>query len=118
MQTKFNEIVNNGQSVVVEISFAEGSQFTMDSEMGSFGLPLSDQIEAWMAKNALKNNYHIQGTTKLKMVFDEVSIPIKDKTGKKYTSNNFALEVFKYLKSLALEPSKDIKGNTIYITIK
>lgn len=119
MQTKFNDIVNNGKSVMVDISFDAGSQHKMSSEIGKDGLPLSDQIELWMEKNAYKNNYHIQGTTDLKMIFDDVRIPLKDlTTGNNYNPNKFALELFKFLKELGLQVSKDVKGNTIYITIK
>lgn len=119
MQTKFTDIVNNGKSVMVEISFEAGSKFKMSSEVGTDALPLSDQIEEWMGKNAYKNNYHIQGTTDVKMIFDDVRIPLKEeKTGNNYNSNKFALEIYKFLKTLNLEVKKDIKGNTIFITIK
>ena len=119
MQTKFTDIVNNGKSVIVDISFDAGSPHKMSSEIGSDGLPLSDQIEAWMEKNAFKNNYHIQGTTDLKMIFDDVKIPLKDQaTGNNYNPNKFALEIFKFLKGLGLQPAKDVKSSTIYITIK
>lgn len=119
MQTKFTDIVNNGKSVVVDISFDAGSQYKMSTEIGSDGLPLSDQIEMWMEENAFKNNYHIQGTTDLKMIFDDVRIPLKDQaTGNNYNPNKFALELFKFFKGLGLQPAKDVKGSTIYITIK
>ncbi len=120
MQTKFTDIVNNGKSVIIDISFDAGSQYTMSSDnIGSSGLPLSDQLEEWMGKNAYKNNYHIQGTTDLKMIFDDVRIPLKDQaTGVNYNPNKFALEIFKFLKSLSLDVKKDVKGSTIYITIK
>ena len=119
MQTKFTDIVNNGKSVIVDISFDAGSPHKMSSEMGADALPLSDQIELWMEKNAFKNNYHIQGTTDLKMIFDDVKIPLKDQaTGNNYNPNKFALELFKFLKGLGLQPGKDVKGSTIYITIK
>ncbi len=119
MQAKFTDIVNNGKSVIIDISFDAGSQYKMSSEIGPDGLPLSDQIEMWMEKNAFKNNYHIQGTTDLKMIFDDVKIPLKDQaTGNNYNPNKFALELFKFFKGLGLQPGKDVKGNTIYITIK
>lgn len=119
MQNKFTEIVNNGKAVLVDISFDAGSQYKMSSEIGSDGLPLSDQIEMWMGSNAFKGNYHIQGTTDLRMIFDDVKIPLKDQTtGNNYNPNKFALEIFKFLKGLGLQPAKDIKSNTIYITIK
>lgn len=119
MQIKFTDIVNNGKSVIIDVSFDAGSQHNMSSEIGSDGLPLSDQLEMWMEKNAFKNNYHIQGTTDLKMIFDDVKIPLKDQaTGNNYNPNKFALELFKFIKGLGLQPAKDIKSNTIYITIK
>ncbi len=119
MQTKFTDIVNNGKSVIIDISFDANSQYNMSSEIGSDGLPLSDQIEMWMEENAFKNNYHIQGTTDLKMIFDDVKIPLKNQvTGNNYNPNKFALELFKFFKGLGLQPGKDVKGNTIYITIK
>jgi hypothetical protein len=119
MQTKFTDIVNNGKSVIIDISFSADSKYKMSSEIGSDALPLSDQIEMWMEKNSFKNSYHIQGTTDLKMIFDDVKIPLKDQaTGYNYNPNKFALELFKFFKGLGLQPSKDVKGNTIYITIK
>ncbi len=119
MQIKFTDIVNNGKSVIIEVSFDAGTDKTMSSEIGTSGLPLSDLLEEWMGKNAFKNNYHIQGTTDLKMIFDDVRIPLKDQaTGNNYNPNKFALEIFKFLKSNGLEVKKDIKLSTIYITIK
>jgi len=119
MQTKFNDIVKNGKSIILDISIAPGSQLTMASEVGSDGYPLSDVMELWMEENAYKNNYHIQGVTDLKMIFDEVRIPLKDQgTGKNYTSSKFSMAIQQYLKSLNISTGKDIKGNTIFITIK
>jgi hypothetical protein len=119
MQIKFTDIVNNGKSVIIEVSFDAGTDKTMSSEIGTSGLPLSDLLEEWMGKNAFKNNYHIQGTTDLKMIFDDVRIPLKDQaTGNNYNPNKFALEIFKFLKSNGLEVKKDVKLSTIYITIK
>ncbi len=119
LQTKFNDIVKNGKSVIIDISVAPDSKYTMSSEVGSDGYPLSDVLELWMEENAYKNNYHIQGVTDLKMIFDDVRIPLKNQaTGANYTSSKFSMEIQQYLKSLSLQTGKDIKGNTIYITIK
>lgn len=119
MQNKFTDIVNNGKSVIIDISFSADSQTKMSTEIGTDKLPLSDQLELWMEKNAFKNNYHIQGTTDLRMIFDDVKIPLKDQaSGNNYNPNKFALELFKFFKSLGLQPSKDVKGSTIYITVK
>jgi hypothetical protein len=119
IQTKFTDIVENGKSIMVDISFDSASEYKMSSEIGSEGLPLSDQIELWMEANAFKNNYHIQGTTDLRMIFDDIRIPLKDpSTGNNYNPNKFGLEMFKFFRSLGLQISRDIKGNTIYVTVK
>jgi len=119
MQNKFTDIVNNGKSIIINFGFAEDSQYTMSSEVGKQGLLLSDELEMWMEENAYKNNYHIQGTTDNQMIFDDVRIPLKDQsTGNNYNPNKFALEIFKFLKTLNIEGKRDIKGNTIFITIK
>lgn len=118
MNAKFTDIVANGKSVLVDISFAEGSATTMETEVGTDKLPLSDALEEWFGKNAVKNVYHIQGTTKLKMILDDVRIPLKDANGNNFSSNKYALNLFKYLQGLQLTPAKQIKGNTIYITLK
>lgn len=119
MQMKFTDIVANGKSVMVVFGFADDSQLLMSSEVGSQGLQLSDEIEMWMEEHAYKNNYHIQGTTDRQMMFDDVRIPLKDpNTGNNYNSNKFALDIFKFMRSLGIQIQRDIKGSTIYITIK
>ena len=119
MQIKFTDIVNNGKSIAIYYGFDENSEYLMSSEVGNQGLLLSDELELWMEEHAYKNNYHIQGTTDKQMIFDDVRIPLKDEnTGNNYNPNKFALEIFKFMKSLGLNIGRDIKGNTIYITIK
>lgn len=119
MQAKFTDIVENGRSVIVNFGFDLGSAYLMSSEVGNQGLLLSDELELWMEEHAYKNNYHIQGTTDTQMIFDDVRIPLKDpNTGNNYNPNKFALEIFKFMRGLGLQISRDIKGNTIYITIK
>ena len=118
MQTKFNDIVENGRSVIINFGFDNSSPYTMSSEVGTQGLQLSDELELWMEENAYKNNYHIQGVTDKQMIFDDVRIPLKDpKTGRNYNANSFGLEIFKFMKGLGLQIQRDVKGNTIYITI-
>jgi hypothetical protein len=119
MQTKFTDIVNNGKSIIVDIGIENTSKYKMSSELGADLLPLSDQLELWMEKNAFKNNYHIQGTSDLRMIFDDVKIPLTDPaTGNNYNPNKFSLELFKFFRTLGLQITRDIKGSTLYVTIK
>ena len=113
---KFNQITKNGRSVLVDFGFSENAVINMTTEIDKTDLALSDLLEDWISKNSFNGSYHIQGTTNQKMIFDEVKIPLKDKNSNNYTSTKFALDIFKYLKSLNLDVSKEIKGGTIYIT--
>ena len=117
IQIKFDDIVANGRSVKINFALKAGSKTKFSTEMQPDGLPLSDVIEAWMADNSVKNNYHLQGTTDLKVFFDDVRIPLKDENGRNYNPNKFALKIFQFLKSKNLSSSKQIKNNTIFITI-
>lgn len=116
MQRKFNDIVANGRSIVVQINFDSASAHNLSDEFK--GEMLSDLIEMWMEENAYKNYYHIQGTTDLNMTFDDVKIPVKDpSTGKNYNINRFRSSFVKYLRSLGLEVKPNVIGNQLYITI-
>ena len=115
--TKFLEIEKKGHSVLIDFAFAESATINMTSEVGKDKLALSDALEDWFSKNSVNGNYHVQGTTNLKMIFDDVKIPLRDKNGNRYSSNKFALEIFNFLKSIGITPSKEIKGSSIYLTI-
>lgn len=117
MQVKFSDIVANGRPVKINFALSQGSKFKFSKELPPDGLPLSDVVETWMGDNALKNNYHLQGTTDLRMYFDEVRIPLKDEHGRNYNPNKFALKIFQFLKSKNIASSKEIKNGTIFITI-
>lgn len=119
MQAKFTDIVDNGRTIVVDFSLDEASTLTFASEIGTQGLPLSDEIMLWIESQAHKGNYHVQGTTDRQMIFDEVRVPLKDpKTGANYNVQKFGLEVFKFMRSLGLSIERNTKANTLYIKIK
>lgn len=119
IQMKFTDIVENGRSLMINFGFDQNSMYSMSTEVGDQGLQLSDELELWMEEHAYKNNYHIQGTTDKQMIFDDVRIPLKDpENGNNYNANKFALELFKFMRKLGLQIQRDIRGTTIYITIK
>ncbi len=117
MQIKFTDIVENGRGVKVNFSIAQGSKYKFSTEIKPDAIPFSDLLETWMGDNAVKNNYHIQGTTDVKIFFDEVRIPLKDDNGKNYSPSKFALKIYQFLKTKTINCSKQIKNGTIYITI-
>lgn len=118
IQNKFTDIINNGRSIMVDFTFDPSSTLSMFSEIGNDGLGLSDHLELWMSENAYKNNYHIQGTTDKRMIFDDVRIPLKDESGNNYNINKFGLEFLKFARKLGVKISRTTVGNTLVITFK
>ena len=119
MQMKFDEIVANGRSIVVEYGFLNSSFMTMDTEVGSDGNPLKDELELWMEENAYKKQYHIQGTVAKSMIFDDVKIPLRDPvTGRNYNVNKFMMSMRKFLRGLGLNFEENINGSKIYVNFK
>ena len=119
MQTKFSDIAENGRSIMLQIGFDEGSLLTMESEVGSQGLLLQDEIELWVEAHSYNGNYHLQGVSPMKMIFDDIKLPLLDETtGRNYGINRFGLEMLKFFRALDLQISRSSRGNTLYITIK
>jgi hypothetical protein len=119
MQEKFTDIVNNGKTIVITIGFDPKSKYDFSSSVGSNGGVLADEIELWMAENTYKNYYHLQGTSDTEMYFDDVRIPLRDPaTDNNFTLNRFAMTFYQFLRSLGLQAKRDVKGNTLFITIQ
>ncbi len=119
MQVKFDEIVANGRSIVINFGFKDISELTMDSEVGNEKNLLKDELELWMEENAYKNQYHIQGTVEKSMIFDDVKIPLRDPvTGRNYNVNKFMMKLRKHLRGLGLNFEENINGSAIYVNFK
>lgn len=117
MQTKFNDMVQNGKSLNLTIGIDEGSQYNMNSEIGDEMLTLADLIEMWLEENAYKGNFHVQGTTATKMIVDDVRIPLKDSKGNNYTVAAFGREFVKFARKYGLKITRNVVNNSLIITI-
>ena len=118
VQSKFSDITENGRSLMLQIGFDEDPQYTMESEVGSQGLQLQDEIELWIEEHSFNGNYHLQGVSPNKMVFDDVKLPLTDEEGRNYSTSKFGMEMLKFFRSLNLQVSRSNRGNTLYVTIK
>jgi hypothetical protein len=116
IQSKFDDIVTNGRSINVNFTVASGSTITLQKEIG--GEELADLLTDWMAKHSYQNNYHIQGSSELEIIFDDVHIPLKDDSGRNYNIQQFDRELRQYLRTLGLQVSHTTKNNTLVITFK
>lgn len=116
MNSRFEDIKENGKSIYLNIGFKEGSDKDMDY-VGDTQESLSEKVEAWIEKNAFKGNYHIQGVTKTKMIFNEIRIPIKNDDGTHYKTSHFVASFRKFLASINVDTERDIQGNRIFISV-
>ncbi len=117
IRDKFNQIVEQGRTVVVNIGFDENAALDMDTEMEN-GELFSDLLEKWFEENSYNNYFHIQGVTATKMILDEVRIPVMHPiNGRTYRATQFAGKLRAFLKKQNLDVTRDVVGTTIYITI-
>jgi hypothetical protein len=119
LQSKFTDIVNNGRSVYVEFVIAQGSALNFQSEVGTDGDLLSESILDWMIANAYKGVAKKGGSTALKIIYDDVRIPLKDQaTGQNYEIESFGRLIRKYLKSINATGTIEYPRGQIIVTIK
>ncbi len=117
MQTKFNDMVQNGKSLNMTIGFEPNSQYNMNYEIGDEMLTLADLIEMWLEENAYQGNFHVQGTTATKMIIDDVRIPLKDSNGKNFSVAAFGREFAKFARRYGLKITRNVVNNSLIITI-
>lgn len=119
LQTKFTDIVTNGRSIYMEFVLDANSTLTFQSEVGTDGDLLSEVIVEWMKKNSFKNYAKKGGSTALKIIYDDVRIPLKDQaTGLNYDVEEFGKLIRKYLKSINAPASLEYPRGQIIVTIK
>lgn len=115
MQNKFDQISVDGNAIRLSIGFG-ASGFNADTPCGS-GMPFSDELEEWITNNSNNGNYHIQGVTTNKIVYDRVHIPTQDKNGNPYTTSKFSAALYKYFLSLGLTVQRTVEGNSLNFTL-
>jgi hypothetical protein len=118
MQSKFSLMLEEGRSVLVDISLRSGIRTTFDDPVAGQDGTLAELLENWFADNAWRNQYHLQGTTTVRMLLDDVRLPLRDpKNGRNYGASQFGSALAAYCRSLGLTVTRDVKGNTIFLTI-
>ncbi|HMW38322.1 MAG: hypothetical protein K1X68_06465 [Saprospiraceae bacterium] len=117
LQEKFTILLNEGRSIVVTIGVESNTVLTLEKEINDSGDLLSEVIEDWIKANAFKGNYHLQGVTRNKMIFDIVKIPIHTPSGTNYRLRDFTSELRKYLRSINLSTRQTVQGNNVVFTL-
>lgn len=117
IQSKFDLIVENGRSVVFDISIDDMAEYDFDREMEG-DLFLSEVVEEWIADNALNGYYHIQGTSGYKMIFDIVKVPLVDERGSPFRMSKLANNFKRFLKKQGILCDRTIQGGNLVFVLK
>lgn len=121
MQLKFDDIMENGQSVYVEFTIAPDAKQNFDAEVGTQNKLLSEVIEEWFQTHALKGVYNSQGVTSNKMILSDVRIPLKNPSNPNanYTGQQLFNDILRFLRSIGVQGKREfVNNNKILITIQ
>ena len=116
LQQSFNDMMINGRSIVINLTFHENSDFDANTEVGN-GDQLRDLLEEWMEDNAYRNYASPPRVVAKKMIWEDVRIPIRDSRGNNYSINTFARNLYKFLRSNNIDATRQVNGGTLYIQI-
>ena len=120
LQSRFDDIVENGQSVYVEFTASPNSKYNFDSEVGNAGKILSEVIDEWFQNHAVNGIYNTQGVVGNKLIISDVRIPLRNPSNPKanYTGQNLYTDILKYFRTLKIPIKREIgTNNKILITI-
>ena len=118
IQSKFDLMLEQGRTLVLTVGLSEDADFDLDSEFGEDEDLLSDILQDWLAANAHKGYFHVQGVSDTKAVFDIVKVPLKNARGQNYRPSKFAASLRKYLKTLGLDADRTVNGSNVTMTLK
>lgn len=117
IQEKFNDVIENGRSIVIKVGVNETSKLKMNTEVDKEGSLLSDIIEDYITDKSFKGKYHMQGSSDNQITFDLVKVPLKDENGNNFRVSKFASDFRKFLRSKDIQCTQVINGNSLVFTI-
>lgn len=121
MQSRFDDIVANGQSIYVEFNIGPDSQVDFDKEIGPDNKILSEVIDEWFQKHAMNGVFNNQGVTSTQMILSDVRIPLRQPNNPRanYTGQNLYSDLLKFFRSIKIPIKREIgTNNKLVITIQ
>jgi len=97
MQTFYNQTLKDGREIVLTVKRWSDWDKNLNSEIN--GNSVLTHIEDWLRKNAVKGNFNLSDATRNTAQFEQVRIPVTDKSGRDVDARSFALELQRYLRA-------------------
>lgn len=119
IQTKFNEIVNDGISYYLELQISNGESFKFNDEIPGENDQFSYIIYDWMRNNAHNNYANMDDESETQLTFT-IKIPLRDtKTGLNYTITDFQRNFRNFLKTKMYDVKfAKTEGKKLYAEVK
>lgn len=110
LQKHFDDMFANGREITIRIRTYDNWTKNLDDEIG--GSSISEIIEDWVKKRAVKGRFSTTDATENMMYLEQVRMPIYDSTGNAMDARGFVRILQRYLGSTKYKiPSKlTIKG--------
>lgn len=93
----YDSQIKNGREIVLTVRCWDSWDNDLETEFD--GEELTDIIQAWMRDNTVKGSYNLSDGTESFVQFEQVRIPLKDKSGKAMDARAFATSLRKYLQN-------------------
>jgi hypothetical protein len=97
LETYFDEVYKNGLKVSYDFEMMDNADKNFESEYD--GEELTNKIEDWFVKNAVRGSYRLESSSDEKLVFSEVRVPVQDENGRSMTADLFAVKIKKYFEA-------------------
>lgn len=78
LQSAFNQMVEDGRELAIQIGFSSDCEMDATSEVGSNGNDFQMEVEDWLLNNAFKGVYSVNGSEKLLDI--SMQVPLYDQT--------------------------------------
>jgi hypothetical protein len=105
LMTYFDEMVDKGREITVEIQVFKNSAKKLNYEINDDGDELSDDLKKWMNLNTVNGSFTLTTKTSVLMKMTSVRIPLRDENNAAYSVDDFGSKLRKYLKKTHQLPS-------------
>lgn len=101
LQSHFDDLFENGREVVIRIKVWDNAMIDLEEEYNYKGnyLELGEIIDDWMYRNTVKGRYSFMDGTETFMDFDQVRIPLYDKSERPMDTRRFLRELRSFLRN-------------------
>lgn len=98
LRTHFDDVQTNGREMAINIRIIDnGSGTTFSSEFGD--QELGTIIYNWMNDNTVNHQFSERTSSRNRLVYDQVRVPLKDASGRHMNAKTFVGNLQRYLKS-------------------